>query len=397
MKRFVIIFITFILCLGAGSLSVFAEPGESWVDPEGNGTEEKPYASGTIGGIEWRLNTSGVLTLSGNGVMADFAEDFAEGWHVYKEEIVAVEILDGVENLGAFSFSGLKNVSKITVPASVTDIGNGAFAGCDALAVVAVNANNPSYSSVDGVLYNKQGDTLVCCPGGIIGNVYVIKDNVKKVGAYAFYGSGTLESVEIASGVTEVGEGAFGGCLNLRAVTVADTVDVIGKSAFERCVFLSELKMPSTLSTLGDKAFWGCVSLGAVDLPEGLAAIGESVFGRCDALSTVSVPDGVERIGKSAFANCKNLAEVTLPGSVDVIEYNAFMGCAALKKVIYHGSELGFDMIDIEAGNDPLLNAELSAGMSPLPFVVGGLFILGFAAVLLLAVKREKAGSKKKK
>ena len=93
-----------------------------------------------------------------------------------------------------------------------------------------VDALNPAYSSVDGVLFSKSQDVLVQCPGARA--QYTIPDSVTSIGAAAFAGCNDLTGLVIPHSVTNIGFGTFYGCRNLTSITIPDTVTSIGDAAF---------------------------------------------------------------------------------------------------------------------------------------------------------------------
>jgi len=105
----------------------------------------------------------------------------------------------------------------VTIPNSVTNIGNSAFADCTGLTAIMVDTRNPVYSDVDGVLFNQSLTTLVAYPGGITGS-YTVPECVTNIGDYAFEDCQNLTSVTIPSSVTSIGDDAFYGCGNLTSV-----------------------------------------------------------------------------------------------------------------------------------------------------------------------------------
>jgi hypothetical protein len=141
------------------------------------------------------------------------------------QALTNVTMAEGLASIGSFAFSGWVVVlvlgdgpgpcalTSITIPSSVTNIGIGAFEGCANLTAISVASNNPAYSSLNGVLFNKTLTTLVAFPAGLAGN-YTIPSGVRSIASYAF-GGRSLTSITMPASVTNVGDYAFYGCLSL--------------------------------------------------------------------------------------------------------------------------------------------------------------------------------------
>ena len=121
------------------------------------------------------------------------------------------EIEDGV----LYRYDEEQGVTSVTIPDSVTSIGRWAFYDCSSLTSINVDKNNKNYSSSDGVLYNKNLTELVCCPGGKTS--VTIPDSVTSIGDGAFSGCRNLTSVTIPDSVTEIGWHAFEGYNSLKS------------------------------------------------------------------------------------------------------------------------------------------------------------------------------------
>ncbi|MBQ7256469.1 MAG: leucine-rich repeat domain-containing protein [Abditibacteriota bacterium] len=106
----------------------------------------------------------------------------------------------------------------------VTSIGDGAFEGCESLESINVDKNNKNYTSVSGVLYNKDVTKLIQCPGGV--SSIEIPDSVTSIGDVAFRGCSRLKSIMIPNSVTSIGWGAFWGCESLKEIRKPKGLDI---------------------------------------------------------------------------------------------------------------------------------------------------------------------------
>jgi len=138
------------------------------------------------------------------------------------------------------AFASCSSLESVTLGKSVTSIGMGAFASCSSLTKIVVWKENPRYSSLDGVLFNKGQTTLIQCPGRKSGT-YIVPDGVTEIGMGAFLKCSNLTSVIIPDSVTEIGMGAFGGCSSLTSVIIPDSITEIGLGAFYKCVKLTDV------------------------------------------------------------------------------------------------------------------------------------------------------------
>lgn len=128
--------------------------------------------------------------------------------------LTGITLPEGLKIIGRSAFAGCGGLTEMTIPVGVTDIDEGVFAGCSSLTDIIVDEQNPNYSSVDGVLFDKTGTKLMLCPAGKKGD-YQIPDGVKNIKSGAFTSCDGLMKVTIPSGVTGIGGSVFEGCTNL--------------------------------------------------------------------------------------------------------------------------------------------------------------------------------------
>jgi len=188
-----------------------------------------------------------------------------------------VMIGNGVTNIGDEAFEGCSSLTSVTIPDSVTTIGDETFLGCSTLTAITVDALNPNYSSVDGVLFDKGQTTLIECPGHKAGG-YTIPGSVTSLEAGAFSGCSSLTSVTMPNSVSAIPDSTFQGCYSLTSVAIGSSVSTIGDCAFESCSNLTSVTMPSGISSIGDSAFSCCTSLMAVYSEGNAPSLGSDVF-----------------------------------------------------------------------------------------------------------------------
>ena len=390
-------------------------------------------ASGRYGSnINWSLSSDGVLTISGKG---DMSEDISAGiapWHGYEGDILELVVSEGVtgicdnafsdcyqlstvslpdtlESIGAYAFMSCA-LRKIRIPASVSSIDESAFFDTG-IKNILVDEENSSFRSMEGVLYNRRGTTLILCPEGREGE-FTVPDGVTSIRAKAFYCCRELTEVAIPSSVTTIGLQAFYECTKLEAILVSNSnsaycskdgvlfnkdatqliacpgnywddvysvprsVRTIGSYAFASCIYLSEITIPDSVTSIGDLAFYGCTSLTSIDVDSDNTAYcsrsgvlfskNRATLYLCPGkgLNEYAIPSGVKYIDDYAFHLCSQLNTISIPTSVTIIRYNAFLGCP-LKDVYYGGSQSQWRAITVDDGNWTLTrNANLHVNSS---------------------------------
>jgi beta-lactam-binding protein with PASTA domain len=177
--------------------------------------------------------------------------------------LTSVTLGNSVTSIGDRAFDNCLSLISVTIPDSVTSIGSCAFLRCPSLTGIWVDKNNPVYSSdANGILYNKNKTELIAVHGSLTS--VTIPNSVTSIGDEAFAGCGRLTSVAIGNSVTSIGEGAFGYCENLASVTIPNSVTSIGDWAFMDCTSLTSVTIPNSVTSIGNNAFSDCTSLKTV-------------------------------------------------------------------------------------------------------------------------------------
>ena len=212
-----------------------------------------------------------------------------------------------VTDLGDYSFATEENgsplydihhhnIHSVTIPESVTSIGQSAFESCFSL------------------------DSLI------------IKDAATSIGESAFDGCSHLTTLSLGKNITTIGDYAFQGCSYLTNVTIPQSVTSIGRQAFY-LTDLNTLTIKGPIKSMGYAAFAGCTNLTSLSLYDGIQTIGEGAFINSISLEAVTIPQSVTSIGAYAFANCSNLRTITIPEKVTTIESDTFTGCSNLESI----------------------------------------------------------------
>ena len=311
-----------------------------------------------------------------------------EGAFMNCPKIDWVDLIGENQEIDRGAFYGCTGLKTLVVGTGVKSIGREAFADCDNLVKVKVEAPVPpvlgedvfggihqdvefiidenlgvevmiAYANSDWAKYFDVLSTTV--ESGYCGdrNVNEGKDVIWKLslgGVLTISGNGAMEtnvynshwgffeespwsdsdfsSVVIKEGVTNVGVRAFGECEGLKSVELPKSCTIVGDSAFYGCVALDSIVIPEGVTEIGEGTFYGCVSLKSVILPQTLEKIGANAFKACLELATITIPEGVTEISAETFAACLSLKSITLPKTLVNIESFAFAECHELATIV---------------------------------------------------------------
>lgn len=319
-------------------------------------------------------------------------------------------------------YRGNKNITSVSIPASVTDIQMNntdgsdtsydvcyAFAGCDNLKSISVDPGNEVYDSrenCNAIIETATNKLIRGCKNTAIPN------SITGIAEGAFSECIGLTSVEIPDSVISIGESSFDACSDLTAISV-DSKNTVYDSR-ENCNAIIETKtnklvhgckntvIPNDVTSIGKRAFYNCLNLTSINIPGSVADIGENAFYSCSGLASIIVdsgntvydsrgdcnaiietktnklirgckntviPNDVTGIGKRAFNGCLGLTTITIPNSVTSIEKRAFVWCTDLSSVKYNGQTytsksaltqaLTDNNVTLEEDNDPALGKDI--------------------------------------
>lgn len=243
----------------------------------------------------------------------------------YKGEMpenTSIILKDGTTIIQNSAFSNCTGLTSITIPSSVTEIGNMPFEDCTNLEEIDVDSNNIYYTSVSGVLYNKDTSNLIKYPAGKSENTFVIFDSVTEIGDSAFRDCKSLVNITIPDSVTSIGVSAFLDCANLTSVTIPDSITEISMGAFYGCTNLVSVTIPDSVTEIGSYAYAYCTSLESITIPDSVTSIKVFTFCGCTSLESVTILNGVTSIYNYAFLDCTSLESITIPQSVtNIVPY----------------------------------------------------------------------------
>ena len=194
--------------------------------------------------------------------------------------LTSVSIPNSVTSIGSGAFRHCTGLTSVSIPNSVTSIGSGALNGCISLTEIAVDANNDKYCSINGVLYSKDKTNLIKVPQGYKTSFVSIPNSVTSIGDYAFENCTGLTSVSIPNSVTSIGSGAFRYCGGLTSISIPNSVTSIGSEAFKFCRNLTSVTIGNSVTSIGQEAFFGS-GLTSVTIGNSVTSIEPFAFTHC--------------------------------------------------------------------------------------------------------------------
>ena len=244
--------------------------------------------SGETGPLHWEYIEESdevkTLKITGTGAMPDYASLEEVPWIDLAEDITKVTIAAGCTNIGNYAFMNVIALKEATIPNTVTRIGKWAFQAALSLATI----NIPS--------------------------------SVKIIEESAFEDVQELKTLTLNEGLETIGEFAFSGCAKLEGLHLPSTLKDIGRSAFEGCEAISQITIPSQIKRILENTFTNCIALSSLTLNEGLEEISKEAFAGCATLQNPNIPASVNKIGEGAFSDCSEMTSITVAtGNTDFL------------------------------------------------------------------------------
>lgn len=235
-----------------------------------------------------------------------------------------------VTSINEYTFGGCSEVTSITIPKSVTSIGNCVAPDCDKLVSIIVDSENPVYDSrnnSNAIIETETNRLIQGC------NTTVIPETVTTIGQYSFSYCNLLATISVPDSVKSIEKRAFDSCENLTSITIPNSVTSIDSDAFEWCSSLTSICIPNSVSYLGGGLFYNCSSLTSVTLPENIESIPGGMFDGCQSLASITIPNSVTSIGSSSFHGCKQLTSIDIPNSVTILGSYSIANCTGLTSI----------------------------------------------------------------
>lgn len=289
-------------------------------------------ASGECGAygdnLMYKLNSEGVLTISGQGEMADWFTNTVP-WKDYKNSgkitrviihegvtsvstkafvscesleyafipssmkdidgftacssLKSINLPEGLETIGIQAFCDCDSLKTVTIPSSVNSIGFGAFEWCDSLTEIKVKSNNAYFTDINGVLYNKDKTKIIQYPKAKTQTSYIIPSSVTTVGRDAFEECENLKSIILPEKLTSIEESAFSSS-GIKTIEMPAGVTTISRSAFNSS-FIESIVLPNNIVKIDEMAFRNCKNLKKIFIQNPQCEIDDSFGTICSNLA----------------------------------------------------------------------------------------------------------------
>lgn len=317
-------------------------------------------------------------------------------------DIILPTSMDGIKySIHDYAFDRKEKLTDITIPNSITSIGNNVFGGCSNLMNIYYNGsiedwcnlsfNTPSANPMFSALHfyqknsNDEWEEVTSIE---------IPKTITKLGNYQFLGFNSVTSITLPNNLISIGTSSFYDCSNLESITIPNSVTSIGRDVFLECINLEYAMIPvlaipslpkdivkevvvTNGNTIEEAAFSNFSSLEKIVLPNSIKSIGNNAFGGCKNLVSITIPfvgssivatlnthfgyifgatssndqsqyvpvslrdviiTGGEYITNEAFLDCSSIENITIPNSIKSIGTKAFYNCSSLKNIYYEGS-----------------------------------------------------------
>ena len=206
----------------------------------------------------------------------------------------------------------------VTLPASLTDFADGAFAYLDGVDAYEVAEGNPSFRAQNGMVLSADGTRLLAAPGSERTVELTVPEGVTEIAPYALSNRNWVERIHFPKSLTVIRPYGVFDCISLQEVTFEEGLELIEESAFDDCYSLQKVHFPKSLTGIRDRAFYMCSELTEVSFEEGLTSIGESAFSEAGKLKALSLPESLVSVGEDAFSCRMDTGEKPVKKTVSI-------------------------------------------------------------------------------
>ena len=219
----------------------------------------------------------------------------------YCTKLGSINLQEGLTSVGTSAFYNC-NLSVITVPSTVTTIGNGAFKSNPTTSVIWKPATCNIGSDDSAPFYSTSSKITS----------FIFAEGVQTIPAYICKNMSKLDTIVLPSSVRSLGISAFQYCTSLKSINLPVTQKILPANFLEGCTALESITLPATLTTIRQYAFYGCTNLANVTLHEGIETIEQGAFYNCK-LTNITIPSTVTTIGNGAFKGNPTTSVTWLP------------------------------------------------------------------------------------
>lgn len=265
------------------------------------------------------------------------------GYETLRRNIQDIILEDGILAIQGNAFAGT-NIQEVTVPQSVMEIGEAAFANCTRLKKAILPSGlgrlpGDLFRGCENLVDVELPEDLHDLPSGIFNGCLMLKipdlSCFESIGAFALASTG-INCADISS-VQDIGSSVFENCRNLQKVILPEGISRIPNGLFSGCTSLENLPELTNITSLGSRAFSG-TGVKHVEISENVRSIGRGVFKACEQLESIRIKTHLRDIPKALCEDCTKLESVELPHGVKVIGERAFQGCSSLKSIDIPGT-----------------------------------------------------------
>lgn len=291
------------------------------------------------------LTTIGLYAFSGTGVetltIPESVTSIGEGALANCHSLVTVDLPSELTVIPVALFNSCNLLQKVELPAGTDSIKDFAFSDCLALREIKLPESVDyigwsvfnNCNALSGPLYNSRIFARMSNQSG----EYTVPDGIQYIATHAFSSCDALTAVHLPASVQEIDRFAFYGCPMLTSMELPDGITEISEGLFENCTSLSSVVLPSSVTVIGGYAFQNCGRLTTMQLPDGLETIGDQAF-RATSLNTVDIPSQVDSIGDWAFADCGSLSVVAIRKDIPRLGLDIFTNCPNLQEEMVLGN-----------------------------------------------------------